>query len=163
MQLLKFHMSVGTKIVLDHKRHSLSDCDRLGQYNKEWAKYCISRSLSVGRDIDIVTVSQKSPRRQIHLVRQSLDLEKLMCNPRWTNKEDKKKCSLFCAYLVGIRTKISSKCIIQKCLHWQRNNMGLVNNMKGLGPVTSQKGKTFSYKKGIDYQTKHKNDNDAWW
>ena len=57
--------------------------------NKEWANCHTSRSLSDGKDTDISTVSQHSPKKKSAdtcQVKQSLDLEKLICNLRWTNK-----------------------------------------------------------------------------
>ena len=49
----------------------------------------MSANLSGGKDTEIWTVSQLNPKKQKVWDRPRSDLKKLICNPRWTNKEQK--------------------------------------------------------------------------
>ena len=62
-----------------------------GVCNKERASCWMSANLSVGKDTKMWTVSQHNPKKVKVWERQRWDLEKLICKPRWTNKEHEKQ------------------------------------------------------------------------
>ena len=67
-----------------------------------------------------------------------------MSSPKWTNQEHKKVHAFLPAHLEQMGTKISFKyIIIEKHLHWQRDIMGLVKEVKTLGVVGSSNCKIF--------------------
>ena len=84
------------------------DCHMLSM-QKEGASHWMSANLSGDKDTDMWTVSQHNPKKQKVWVRQKSDLEKLICKPRWTNKEHKNKCALLPGHLEQTLTKMSSK------------------------------------------------------
>ena len=77
--------------------------------NKERASFWMSAKLLGGKDTDMHTVSQHNPKKQKFWVRWRSDLEKLICYPKWTNKEHKNEWACLPTHLEETRTKMSSK------------------------------------------------------
>ena len=59
-------------------------------FNKKIANCCISRHLSDGKDTDMSTVSQYSPKNKVQSEMKSICGKKLICYPRQTKKRAQK-------------------------------------------------------------------------
>ena len=104
-QFLELGVAIGKKMALPKKDMTQQTVTLTCFFcSEERAGWRMSANLSGGKDTDMQTVSQHNPKKVNDRERQRSDFEKLMCRPRWTNKEHKNKRPLLPAHLEQTKT-----------------------------------------------------------